>query len=411
MISRPSISLLFFCFAFGLLIGAAGLINFAYLSGYVDGEPGDKNSPGVSYTTAKERLENYNCRAGETKQIIFRGIEDNFSPEGVENAFIDPDQDKIIFDTIKNLSLRGYDETGQDKNFLDQFELPKRTFHGIVSIGIKELSSVRNDFIIFSFRSQKDATTGLADVSYSQPIAEMMKTGWSVDNAYHWASLEDLAVQVFDENGTQYSKDMPHFLSAIRKQQPEQDFLIRIGDDTMVDFVGFALCLEPPENKGVVFSNVDIRDRAVFKSLPADQVFLNIAVVNGESCNNKGCVSCDEKRPLVCIQDQNLPAPENLHKYLLGRWSGGNLSFTKSIPASMFETEDDVDAFCAGQFGAGWRHLHMKDGGWGASLVGYGSLPSGHSEFWVGVKNSPHHVCWDLRPDYEYLGSEEPSHD
>jgi len=383
MISRPSISLLFFCFAFGLLIGAAGLINFAYLSGYVDGEPGDKNSPGVSYTTAKERLENYNCRAGETKQIIFRGIEDNFSPEGVENAFIDPDQDKIIFDTIKNLSLRGYDETGQDKNFLDQFDLPKRTFHGIVSI----------------------------DVSYSQPIAEMMNTGWSVDNAYHWANLEDLAVQVFDENGTQYSKDMPHFLSAIRKQQQEQDFLIKIGDDTMVDFVGFALCLEPPENKGVVFSNVDIRGREIFKSIPAGQVFLNTAIVNGESCHNEGCVPCNEKRPLVCIQDLNFPVPQNLNNDLIALWSGGDLAFTKPIPASMFETEDDVDAFCTGQFGAGWRHLHMKDGGWGASLIGYGSLPSGHSEFWVGVKNSPHHVCWDLRPDYEYLGSEEPSHD
>ena len=401
MTNKSSISLLFFCFAFGLLIGVAGLINFAYLSGFVEEKPDSMLERGQSFPSARQRLENYNCRTGETKRIVFRGIEDDFSPQGIEEVYLNPDQDRKLFEASDNLTARGYDESGQDKIFLDQIELPNRTYHGIVSIGLKELSSVRNDAVSFIFRKQDSIEGGLADVKHTASVANMTAAGWNADHNYYWADFSDLVTQTYGDKGEHVVGQVPNFLSAIRARKMDQIFTVRVGDDTMVDFIGFALCLEPLVNKGVVFSNNHVTENPIFQNLPKGQIFLTTAVVNGKQCYNQGCMQCDEKRPLVCIQDVNLPFPDGLHSELLASWSGGNLAFSKAIPASMFETEDDVDDYCQDLFGADWRHLNIKDGSWSGRIVGYGELPSEYSEYWVGVKNSPHHVCWDLRLDYK----------
>ena len=130
------------------------------------------------------------------------------------------------------------------------------------------------------------------------------------------------------------------------------------------------------------------------------------AEINGEICTYGGCLSCEEERPLSCMHDLNLPIDEkNYPAEYKHMWSGGEIAFTKAIKGSSFETEDDVNKFCAQEFGAGWRAASRHDGHSGGYISGIGEFPLNYDNVWVNVKTAPHANCWKLRPSYEAVSA------
>ena len=67
----------------GLLLGAVLLVFGAYFSGFLNWD-NDQSDQTVSLTQGTDWLEDYSCAKGETKQLIIRGVEDNYSPDGEE---------------------------------------------------------------------------------------------------------------------------------------------------------------------------------------------------------------------------------------------------------------------------------------------------------------------------------------
>jgi len=209
-----------------------------------------------------------------------------------------------------------------------------------------------------------------------------------------------LNITTLNKNRNIYEIGLPHLLSGIRDRKKDEILNVRVVDDTQVDFIGFAICLEPKNKKGLVYNSAHYLTIDAYKSLPPNHVFLNNSVIDGKVCATGGCLSCDMARPVACIKDENLPAPDDYGDFR-NVWSGGYIDFTPAIPGASFKTEDDVDRFCQKNFGESWRHLNGKDGNWQGGIIGIGQIPEEHSEFWVGMKDSPHHNCWDLRPEYE----------
>lgn len=394
---RHSISFVSFCLFFGVLIGAAGLLSFALITGLIEPES-QSGEPENTFMSATERLETYRCRPAETKYIVMGGIEDNYSPDGEETAVVNPGHKR--WENLTDYKYRDYDELGLDKRFTDDFIIPTGTYHGIIAIGLKEIASIKNDGLMLSITSESLLEQRLKRFLHLSNPAELKGAGWQQTDSYYWADLEKLAIKTFDE--TQYvpKVDFPHLLSGIRDQKPNEFFNVEISDDTLVDFIGFALCLEPEEKKGFVFSPTHYFSNKHVENLPAGHIYLTNAVIDGKICGTGGCLSCELERPVACIKDENLPVPDDYGEVRL-MWSGGYIDFTPAVSGSSFATEDDVDRFCAKHFGDSWRHLNGKDGRWEGHIIGLGQTPKNHTEFWVGFKDGPHHNCWDIRPEYK----------
>ncbi len=386
-----------FCILFGFLIGLAGFLSLAYIGGFVEAEEAEAASLEPQYATGTERLEAYRCKAGETKQIIMGGIEDGFDPAGVETAT--PTQG--ILDYVKYSGApftRKYDDPQENRFFVDKFEIPSLTFHGIIAMRIEERSKLKNDNLSMGYG--RSSALRLIDKIYWTFIADIPKT-WNSENNYVWTDLDSLKiVEIKKKNdGANEVVGFSHrsILDAIRSDQ-ERPFSVQIADDTIVDFIGFALCLEPEEHKGNVFKNTHYGG-------PDSTVYFGDEFVNLYSSGGsyEGDVFCTELRPIPCIDDQNLKAPEAFTEFSNMLWSGGYIKFTDPVAGNSFATEDEVDAFCKAQFGPSFRSVNMKDGSWQGAIVGYGEYPEGHDEYWVHVKDSPHMNCWAQRMDYDDL--------
>lgn len=398
---RHSSALLFFVFTFGLLIGAALLVNFNFF--YNENPAVPALTSENEFGSGTERLNAFKCAPGETKQIIMGGVEDNYDPAGIEDVTIFPNQDESRKKvTLPRYELRNFDEGGENKNLIHRFDLSERTYRGIVVTKFRELSKLRNDYFLIMAQSPELAKTGSYRFAHQLQSSTLTKNNWQQDGDYFWANLDQLDVLSVVENELKETAEIPHLLEAIRRQTDEEDITVKIGDDTQVDFMGFALCLEPEQNLGTVYSSRNIFDTRAVNLVPDNVIYLSWAIVDGKICNQFGCRSCDTALPVACIHDQNLIPPIDLRDYKTS-WSGGHIDFTKPVPASRFKTEDQVDAFCHSQFGESWRVANIKDGSWQLAVAGYGEAPKDYDEYWVGVKNSAHFTCWEKRLDYDDL--------
>ncbi len=398
---RNSLALLFFVFTFGLLIGAALLVNFNFF--YTESRAEPALSAENEFASGTKRLDAYKCAPGETKQIILGGVEDNYDPGGVEDVTVFPNQDEHWKEVAgPRYEFRNFDEGGENKNLIHRFNLSERTYRGIVVTKFRELSNLRNDFFIIMAQSPDLAKTGSFRYAHQHDSSSLTKHNWQQDGDYLWANLDQLDVHSVVDNELKETAEVPHLLEAIRRQTEEEDITVKIGDDTQVDFMGFAICLEPEQNLGTVYSSRNIFDTGAVKIIPDNVIYLSWAIVDGKICNQFGCRSCDTALPVACIHDQNLKPPADLEHQKIS-WSGGHIDFTKPVPASRFKTEDQVDAFCQSQFGVNWRTANIKDGSWQQAIMGYGEAPKDYDEYWVGVKNSAHYTCWEKRLDYSEL--------
>lgn len=392
---RQSLSLIIFSVVLGFVCGIAILLWLATSIGLV----GETTEPLTSESKARpltgmERLENYRCSAGETKQVLIGGIEDNYDPAGNEIADHSVYTDRYTEDA--KTYYNNYDDATQNRGFIDSFDIPKDTFHGMFVIRLKENSRNKNDQLALTYFANdplefKDKSIGLGEL-----ISGLKQNpNWSHDDDLYWTELEDLMLFKADGKGTQVGP----FLDAIRAGQ-ELPLALRIIDDTQVDFAGFAICLEPQPHEGYIYSPHSYNTLNPIVEFGPNILGLWPSKVAGEMCEPWGCLSCREERPVTCIKDENLEAPDFPHEIYEAAWTGGTLKFTRPVQGDSFETEDDVHAFCQAEFGEEWRVLSRHDGNWEGSLISYGEAPTDYNEYWVAFKDQPHANCWKLRDDY-----------
>ncbi len=392
---RHSISLVLFCLLFGFLLGLAGFLSVAYLGGFVEAETPEAVASESQFISATDRLEKYRCRAGETKQVIMGGIEDGYNPAGDEPTTLSKSA-KAYLEKAGTPFTRSYDDPSQNKYFSDAFKIPARTYHGIMTIGLEERSRLKNDRIVLGYADKTNRHLG--NDNHGSDISTLLET-WQQADGYVWSSLDVPKIVIYEKQGKEgwVNSGFSHLsiLDAIRRNN-NRVFEVHISDDTIVDFIGFALCLEPADHKGAVFYKYHYSGKA--STLNFGTGFVNMYSTGGAY---DGDVYCTELRPIPCINDQNLAAPNIVSSTTDGIWSGGYIKFTDAVAGNTFKTEDEVDAYCGTLFGQEYRSVNSKDGSWMGALVGYGEYPEEYDEYWVHFKDSPHMNCWAQRIDYD----------
>jgi hypothetical protein len=118
-----------------------------------------------------------------------------------------------------------------------------------------------------------------------------------------------------------------------------------------------------------------------------------------------GDTACTQQLPLLCIYKPTPPFPlppgvSNADQY--SRWSGSVVATTAPIAGNTFAhisapVPGSANAYCATQFGAGWRVAEFHDG-WGWNFQAYGSTVSApnvpSTRFWVHINDQPAANCW-----------------
>lgn len=381
---------------FGAAIGVIVAIAIAYFAGFIswDRTGGPRNIP-ISETPGVDMLNEYQCRKGETKHIILGGIEDNFSlgnEEIVEHNEIQEERYRRA-DYKHAITHRNYDEGGLDKALVDTFLIPSRTVNGVFATRIKQLSNLKNDGInignLFDIQVRSD------NLSMNfQP--ENLLPGWHLDNGLLSTELNTVKY----ENQT-LPRTFDGLVEQIRAGDGYAEIGVQIADDTMVDFIGFAVCTEPEENNGMTFHAgvYEMPEKVVsFSCRDKDQV-----ICDGYS----GDTACSTALPVICFKDTLHSKPDVTEatipaasKHILNHfWSGGEVKLSSAVRGDNFKTSDDVNAFCRSQFGKNWRVASHHES-YSDYVIGYGSAPIG-TKAWIDVKSEPHGNCWKHRKDYE----------
>ena len=371
---------------FGISMGMIAVVVIAYFSGFLYWDPSGKRGNADENRTGIEILEEFQCRRGETKEIVLRGFEDNYQLGNDE--FASPSEQAQLNISLKEyLGLRGYDEGGLNKNFYDQVTLKPNIASGLFVVKMEPLSSLKNDSIsIGNYRTSYGPDHPRNQ--FAQLISTLPTTpGWNHRKDLYWAPIRDIPF-IHD------SKQHPNLLTYIRAGTNAAEFDIAIGDDTRVDFIGLATCNEPLENKGVVH----IAGRS---GLPQGLVSFSCDRPDGSTCDQyKGDLLCSEERAVLCFKDQFSDPPAELVSNMhLHRWTGGSYQTTHPVMGTAFETSDDVNAFCRLEFGDDWRAASAHEGANSNTGIGFGKAPDG-TQAWVDVKGGKYANCWAPREHY-----------
>jgi len=362
-------------------------------------------------------LQAYQCLEAETKEIILRGIEDDFSPQGEEVGMVDPRLEGTRYARESGANI--FDNSATDQQLQDHFFLPPNTASALFIIRLRANGNNENDTIqignyLTSFASESaDRLLFSSRIRYLSGLA-----GWQVDGEYYSAELSDIILGFVDSENTQWVvgwHDPPSsVLDYVR--QPGSDGLvaINISDDTSVDFLGVAACSEPAPGRGLTF--VQANWPGQFTVSQPEARIGGIAFFNLEGTEDTiyrsnpyvGDTPCETELPLACFRPLELPLPRGYDDrsaddgYEWIFWSGGIVAGTPPVAASAFSTIDDADAHCAQEFGADWRTLTYHDGGRPGRVTAYGGLQDGPgTRAWIDIRGQPYATCWAHPDPYE----------
>lgn len=366
-----------------VLVACAGLAAFAWTQ-RPDTRP-------VTAATGIDILRAYKCRQAETKTIIIRGVEDNHSPLGDEPNFIRPE--RRFPDTLSFFAGGSYDQIQADRRMTDSFEVPANTAAGLFLIRLKGVANNDNDTIAIGDMSTYVAPDpAVRRFSSLVPRLEQ-SSGWSRQNDIQFAELSDIELR--HPNHLTRPSDRT-LLDFIRSGMNGGWVDVMVQDDTSVDFIGVALCLEPPGGQGLTLSSWK------GQAHPMDGV---VALTCGHGGRDQhlcghyvGDTACATPLPVACIRPMAAPLPRALTRHFSsGVWSGGRLAFTEPTPGSRFATIGAVDAFCASRFGADWRAAELHDGTHNTGIAGFGDPATVPDRAWVDIIGQPYATCWARR--------------
>jgi hypothetical protein len=339
-------------------------------------------------------LNSYRCRRGETRRIVVKGIEDGFSPEGVEPSNRREALSAVQFDTPGRATRADYDQSSGDGYVLDYFDVPPNVARALFVIGLKPVLDDRNDtLMIGDFVGLARETPGDGNPYFYEPISKLSAlAGWTRSGPLAWVQFSDIPIEPRSAGGAS-------LLDQVRSGQSEA-FDVRISDDTAVDFMGIAYCEEPGSHGGLT---VAVEDR--LKALTPTVLLLSTNPgPNGVRGGDPflGDADCREALPLLCFRDQGKPAPAAISDYRANgthqdrarHWTGGTLRLSAPVRGSDLATVADADRRCASAFGAGWRVADFHAGGAGTTLSGLGQRAAPGQRAWVDIKDQPYGTCW-----------------
>lgn len=379
-----------------VLMMCAAVIGFGLLAAPASRAVGDDDAP----RTGMERLRAFQCRRAETKRILIRGVEDGFSASGEEPDFIRPGRRSAFTESF----YRGgsYDQDQVDRRFTDSFEVPAHVAGGLFVISLRKLGDNDNDtFGIGDITSVSAAAWGGRQLATGVRLLPRT-SGWTVAGPLHFANLADIRFgppqQVHPPGSAAVSaapRSFATLLDYVRAATSTAWVDVVVQDDTSVDFMGMALCLEPPRRNGLTLKASDGPSGGA-----AGTVFLACRQVGDDNaiCDPyRGDTPCEAERPVACIRPGDAPAPAGL-KSTPGypSWSGGRLAITEPVAGNRFGSVKDVDRFCAARFGAGWRVAAFHDG-FREGIAGLGERKAMSSRVWVDIADQPYATCWTRR--------------
>jgi hypothetical protein len=388
-------------FAMGTLVGLATAIIFISLilpraSFWFAAEP----APTVS---VEGLLEAFSCHRAETKHVYLHGIEDNYSPLSDEPTRTSG-RLQVPWMTSR-ISDSRYDQTEPDYTFLDYFEPPSQISSGLLAVRLRPIGSNENDmfFIGDMDPTRSEFNEGLRWY-HEAPAAELADTpGWNAAGDVYSIRLRALTFKSVrlrsagESHSVPPSEENSNLLQFIRAGSGSQIVEVLIDDDTSVDVLGLAVCEEPRRGYGLTMQAQPLtfnpyEDVTVIACLPNQR--------DAHRCDPFiGDVACHTALPVLCFRDADLEAPaldpqtarlRTPHNY----WSGGYLASTPEVPGDSFAAIADVDAYCAVEFGVGWRTATYHDGGRGSQIAGYGAMSEPARPMWVDIKGQPYATCW-----------------
>jgi hypothetical protein len=320
--------------------------------------------PGAAY------IESYKCARGQNKIVLLGGVEDGFDTGNVEPARLNPNSlPNPYMETLRDatsgmVTLRDYDEGGQDKLLVDYFDVPR----GITAAQIVLVQKANGDqkFDSLNFgdfaKPHRDRDTipyvGTLAFSYSigsnklPPVKQDPITGLLVLN---------MAIPAFVSGAVNDGITAPrgNVLDYLNSPDRPDQLEIRIADDTAVDFVALVLCQIPPVAMGTTFAEFSIK--------PFGPSFSHLTCNHDDSqapCNPfQGDQLCTQALPVACYKPSPAPAPVIKG---VGGTSSGEVRPTAPVAGNQFPNLASANAFCVRQFGDGWRVLSYHDGGLGA---------------------------------------------
>jgi hypothetical protein len=388
----------------GLVGGVVGGLAFAMIAGVLPIQSStqrlDKLAAAASQTPAREHLDALRCPRGLQQIVEIRGTEDGFSKNGDELSRVDPAMVRFgMFADYearapRAVGRRDYDEGGVDRALVDYFKVPKDVVSAVLVVRMRPIGqSAQNDgFQIIPQVTYKGKTGAERLAVFGLTIGDpaIIPVGNPTDGVFEIA-LEGLTQGSTAPSGT--------FASYINQAVPSNDndadthVSLIISDDTMVDVAAISWCTEPSQVRGVTF--VEHSD----KPLGTD---ISLLSCSGDPTQNtcdpfSGDTLCTAQLPLACFQSGNLARPERLATLGWGNsFNGGQVKVTGPISASSFKTRLDADAFCAAQFGQGWRVLQYADGT-AAAVVSQSPIEP-RTRVWVEISDQPRGRCWDRPP-------------
>ncbi|MBS0463001.1 MAG: hypothetical protein JSS41_11085 [Proteobacteria bacterium] len=329
-----------------------------------------------AHHTGMDLLRAYPCRRSETKVVQVKGIEDGFSPAGNELGFLRPGLDKARW---RSIGAGRYDQSQPDREFHDSLQIPAHIHDGLFVIGLKALpvSDSGNDILALGDLTSPNR--------FSHLIADLPGLGWNVDGVLHSAALGNVILNAPGQT------DRRSLLDWLREGAQTHWLDVMVEDDTSVDFIGLAACVEPPRGKGVTLMTSEAQPAAGIVAL---------------SCRNgppdwpicdpyTGDTPCESELPVACLLPGREPPPRELaHTVIASGWTGGRIAFTGPVAAAKFRAIQDVDAYCATHFGKAWRTLTAHDGNPAAGAYGRGRPPPVPVRAWVDEVNQPYATCW-----------------
>lgn len=366
-----------------VLVVCAGLATFAWTQ-----RPMER---AATAATGMDILRAYRCRSAETKTIIIRGGEDNHSPVGDEPNFIR--EGRRFPDTLSFFSGGSYDQIQADRRMTDSFEAPANTASGLFLIRLKALTNNDNDTIAIG-----DISTYVSADPAARRFSSLIRrleqsSGWSRQDDIHFAELSAIKLR---QPNNEVNPTERALLDFIRAQMNGGRIDVMVQDDTSVDFIGVALCLEPSGGQGLSL--------APWKGEAYPMAGV-VALTCGHGGRDQracdpyaGDTSCTTRMPVACIRPVAAPIPQPLKRHFASSlWSGGRLAFTEPTPGSRFATIGDVDAFCASRFGVDWRAAELHDGTHNTGIAGFGDPASVPDRAWVDIIGQPYATCWARR--------------
>lgn len=346
-----------------------------------------------------EILDGFTCNPGERREVALRGVEDGFSSAGQEPAGgTSPAVSVAHF--LGDAHAAVYDDPRPDSVLMDHFMIPNGVVRGVFVAGLKSIAGGAPDTILIGRASDlyQDPKPVAPSIFYSEIPKLGETTGWRRTDTLAWASMDDIRLT---RNALRANETPPEIslLEFVREASGPAPIDVFIADDTKVDFLAFAYCVEPEVNRGLTVTF------GIDENLTSGLVYLTRAG-HGDlfSRGNPivGDVACAEALPLVCFRNTRAPAPAALRRpgglgptdSHIRNWTGGWFRLSRPVRGDALKTASAADRFCQAEFGADWRVADMHSNGAGTNFVGFGTQGAVGQRAWMAVRDQPHGNCW-----------------